>query len=288
VFFLGAVARGELVRYDPKSNQLTPYLSGLSAEGVSFSRDGQWVAYIAFPEGTLWRSRTDGSERLQLTFRPLEVGLPTWSPDGTQIAFAARAPGKLWGIYTVPAAGGTPEQLLSPDYDVLDPTWSADGNSLAFGRAVFTIRTSKENAIFTLNLQTRKATPLADSARLYSPRWSPDGRHLLALTADFQKLVVYDFAAGKWENVSQVRPSYPNWSKDGRYVYFNNPFERNLPFYRVRMSDHRVEHLVNLGEYGRLAIGRFGWWTGLAPDDSLLAIRDISVQEIYALDWEAP
>jgi serine/threonine protein kinase len=92
VFFLGAVARGELVRYDPKSNQLTPYLSGLSAEGVSFSRDGQWVAYIAFPEGTLWRSKTDGSERVQLTFRPLEVGLPTWSPDGSQIAFAARPP----------------------------------------------------------------------------------------------------------------------------------------------------------------------------------------------------
>jgi eukaryotic-like serine/threonine-protein kinase len=289
LFFLGAVARGELVRYDPKSNQLTPYLSGLSAEGVSFSRDGQWVAYIAFPEGTLWRSKTDGSERLQLTFRPLEVGLPTWSPDGTKIAFAARPPGKLWGIYTVAAAGGTPEQLLSSDYDVLDPTWSADGSLLAFGRRAETIRTSNESAIFILNLQTRKVTALPASARLYSPRWSPDGHYLLALTADYQKLVLYSFTTGKWEEeVTKVPPSYPNWSKDGRYVYFNNSFVRDLPFYRVRVSDHSVEHLVNLGDYGRLAVGRFGWWTGLAPDDSLLAIRDISLQEIYALDWETP
>jgi hypothetical protein len=31
-------------------------------------------------------------------------------------------------------------------------------------------------------------------------------------------------------------------------------------------------------------MGRFGWWTGLGPDDSVLAIRDISIEEIYALD----
>jgi len=133
-----------------------------------------------------------------------------------------------------------------------------------------------------------RAIALADSARLYSPRWSPDGRYLVALTADYQKLVLYDFSPRKWEDVAQVQPSYPNWSKDGRYIYFNNAFERNLPFNRIRMSDHKVEYLVNLGDYGRLAIGRFGWWTGLAPDDSLLAIRDIRVQEIYALNREAP
>jgi hypothetical protein len=39
---------------------------------------------------------------------------------------------------------------------------------------------------------------------------------------------------------------------------------------------------------GRLASGTFGNWTGLAPDDSPLALRDIGTQEIYALDWEAP
>src|SRR5262249_15347224 len=157
-----------------------------------------WVAYIAFPEGTLWRSKTDGSERAQLTFRPLEVNMPRWSPDAKQIAFSARIPGKFWGIYTVPTAGGTPEQIASSDYDLLDPTWSGDGNFWAFGRDAETIRTSTENDIFMLNLQTRKITPLANSARLSGPRWSPDGRRLLAQTADSQ-FALYDFTAAKWE-----------------------------------------------------------------------------------------
>jgi Tol biopolymer transport system component len=289
VFFLGATSRGELVRYDPKSRQLTPYLSGLSAEGVVFSRDGQWVAYNSFPEGTLWRSKTDGSERLQLTFKPLEVSLPTWSPDGSQIAFAGRAPGQAWGVYIMSASGGTPEKVAPMDFDTLDPTWSADGKSLAFGRLSNVIRGTKENAIFTVDLKTRQVTPLPDSAGLFSPRWSPDGRYLLATTAIFDRLVLFDFSRHKWEDfVVKSQPNYPNWSKDGNYVYFSDPVSRELPSYRVRVSDRKVEHLVNLADYGRLAMGRFGWWTGLAPDDSLLAIRDISVQEIYALDWDAP
>ena len=251
---------------------------------MTFSRDGQWAAYIAFPEGTLWRSKTDGSERLQLTFRPLEVAVPSWSPDGTRIAFAAHTPGKYWEIYTVSSAGGTPEQVISADYDVLDPTWSADGNFLAFGKNGDAIRTSNENAIFTFDFRTRKITPL-DSVRLYSPRWSPDGRQMLASSADLPKLLLYDFTAGRWQTIAQVDVGYANWSKDGRYVYFNSA---GRDFYRVRMSDHKVERLVSLGDYGRLAVGRFGWWTGLAPDDSLLAVRDISTQEIYSLDIELP
>jgi hypothetical protein len=36
------------------------------------------------------------------------------------------------------------------------------------------------------------------------------------------------------------------------------------------------------------APGAFGNWTGLSPDGSLLAVRDASIQEIYALDWDLP
>src|SRR5438093_1397239 len=71
LYVVGEQPRGELVRYDAKSRQNVPYLSGLSVEHVRFSRDGAWAAYVAFPEGTLWRSKLDGSERLQLTFPPM-------------------------------------------------------------------------------------------------------------------------------------------------------------------------------------------------------------------------
>ena len=54
---------------------------------LSFSKDGQWVAYVSYPEGTLWKSKLDGSQRLQLSYPPLYAMLPSWSPDGKQIVF---------------------------------------------------------------------------------------------------------------------------------------------------------------------------------------------------------
>ena len=66
-------ARGELVRYDMKSHQFVPFLSGISAISPTFSKDGQWVAYTSYPDHTLWRSRSDGTERRQLTYPPMEV-----------------------------------------------------------------------------------------------------------------------------------------------------------------------------------------------------------------------
>ena len=177
------------------------------------------------------------------------------------------------------------------DFDTLDPTWSPDGKSLIVGRLSNALRSSKakENAIFRVDLTTRQVTPLPDSAGLFSPRWSPDGRHLLAIATTFDKLHLFDFSRQKWEDLVKLgSPNYPNWSHDGQYVYFTDPFVPNLPSYRVHVSDRKVEHLVDFADYGRLAIGRFGWWTGLAPDDSILAIRDISVQEVYAMDWDAP
>jgi Tol biopolymer transport system component/predicted Ser/Thr protein kinase len=288
VFFIGSGRRGELTRYDPKTRQFTPYLSGLSAEGVTFSKSGERVAYVSFPEGALWQSKVGGTDRHQLTFPPMEVSLPQWSPSGQQVAFAGREPGKNWKIYAVPSEGGSPEQLTSGDFDDLDPSWSPDGKSLAIGGEPFRIRTSKGNAIRILDLKTRQLTELPNSAGLFSPRWSPDGRYLMAQTVDFQKLVLFDFNSQKWEDFETIPPSYPNWSQDGKCVYFNNPFVKDLPVYRVCLNDRKPEKLVNLSDFGRLAQGRFGWWTGLGPDDSILAIRDISIEEIYALDVQLP
>jgi hypothetical protein len=46
---------------------LRPYLSGISAAAVSSSPDGKWVTYAEYPDQNLWRSRADGSDKLQLT-----------------------------------------------------------------------------------------------------------------------------------------------------------------------------------------------------------------------------
>ena len=89
-FLPSALSSGESsTRFNQKTQQFEPYLSGISADNVDFSRDGQWVTYVTYPEGSLWRSKADGSERLQLTFPPMQVFLPRWSPDQKQIVFSA-------------------------------------------------------------------------------------------------------------------------------------------------------------------------------------------------------
>ena len=68
LFVVGVQQRAELVRYDAKSGDFAPYLDGISAGDLDFSRDGQWVTYVTYPDDTLWRSKLDGSARLQLTY----------------------------------------------------------------------------------------------------------------------------------------------------------------------------------------------------------------------------
>jgi len=281
LFVIGDQPRGELMRYDMKTGQFVPYLSGISAEGVSFSSDGKWAAYVAFPEGTLWRTRTDGSERLQLTFSPLQAFQPYWSPDGKRIAFMATEPGKPWQVYVVPADGGTPRMLSPEDRHQADPSWSPDGLSLAFGTE-FGL-----GGIWILDLKTNQISKVAGSERMFAPHWSPDGRYIAALTTDGLKLTLFDFKTQRWQELTAGAPiGYPNWSRDGKYIYYDAGSGDQAGFYRVRVSDDKVERIADF-KYVRRA-GSLGAWAGLTPDESPLLLRDTGTQEIYALDVDLP
>jgi Tol biopolymer transport system component len=288
LFAIGMQTRGELVRYDAPSGRFFPYLSGLSAEGVTFSRDGAWVAYVASPDNTLWRSKTDGTERLQLSSAPMTAALPRWSPDGKQIAFIGTTPGKSWQVYVVSVDGGGTQPVTPPDANQFDPDWSADGNSLVIGSR------GAEGAaarIQILDLKTRKTQVLPGSEGLFSPRWSQDGRYIVAMPTRQDRLVIYDFTAKRWTDLALVPAAYPNWSHDGKYVYFMSNFvisNRDIAFFRVRISDRLLERVAAVTNVGRMAIGLLGPWSGLSPDDSPLLLRDISSQDVYALDWDAP
>ncbi len=286
IFFIGIMPRDEIVRWDARQHAFVPFLSGLSAEGLRFSGDGRSVAYTSFPDSTLWRARADGTARTQLTFPPMIAGLPRWSPDGKRIAFQGQMPGKEATIYILPADGGTPEAAFPDGRPAMDAGWSADGNSLVFGMAAERGRISTEDRIGILDLGTRKVSWLAGSKFLFSPRWSPDGRYIAALTGDFNRVVLYDTTSRSWSDLASVTASYPEWSQDGGAIYCVGFLDHSLPFYRVRLADRKVEKVTEFSGYGHLAWGRWGPWTGLGPDDAPLAARDISVEEVFALDWD--
>jgi Tol biopolymer transport system component len=289
LFVLGRQTRGQLLRYDAKSRQFAPFLGGISATEVDFSRDGQWIAYLAYPEGSLWRSKADGSQRLQLTSPPRYPHHPLWSPDGKRIVFYARRPGGLFTIYTVSLEGGTPQQLMPGERHEHDPGWSPDGNRLVFGRMPW-LETGAAGAVAVhlLDLRTHQVSTLPGSEGYWSPRWSPDGRYIAALGLASQ-LVLFDFTTNKWVELLKANLGCLNWSRDGKWVYCNLFSESPGAVIRVRISDRKVETVASMKDLQGSPTGFWAaWWSSLAPDDSPLVLRDASLQEIYALDWEAP
>jgi len=288
LFALGSKLHGELVRYDAESRQFVRYLDGISANGLAFSGDGDWVSYVAYPEGTLWRSKTDGSQRLQLTFPPMEAMLPRWSPDSKRIAFMGREPGRGWKIYLVPFEGGvSPQEATAGDDIQAAPDWSPDGNSMVFGDLPDEISgDATATAIHLLDLKTRQISSLPGSEGLYCPRWSPDGRYISATTADGQKLMLFEAASRKWMEPVPLSEGCPAWSRDGIYLYFQSFDVKDPAFFRMRVSDRRRERVADID--ARRVQADFFWWNGLTPDGSPLFLRDESTEEVYALDWQLP
>jgi serine/threonine protein kinase len=284
LFVQGWQPRGELVRYDAKSGQFAPYLSGISAMGLDFSRDGQWVAYNDASDGTMWRSKADGTQKLQLVFPPMLAYLPRWSPDGKQIVFFGHPPGEPWQIYLIPAEGGSLQLIFRTEKNSADPNWSPDGKSLVFGENSLN---NQGSAVYVLDLKTRNVSKLPASEGLYSPRWSPDGRYIAAITLDSLKLMLFDLTTQKWSELASIFVAYPTWSRDARYIYFDGILDKQESYFRVRITDGKLERLFSLKGF-QAAGGAFGNWSGLAPGEIPLLVRDASIQEIYALDWEHP
>jgi eukaryotic-like serine/threonine-protein kinase len=210
-----------LIRYDSKSGDFVPYLGGISA-GQAFSRDGQWVTYVSYPENTLWRSKHDGGSRLQLNYPPMRTALAHWSPDGQQIAFSGALPGKPWKVFVISKDGGSPQAVTEGDQET-DPSWSEDGSTLAF--AHYELFHPDRTLIELFNFKTHQLSQLPDSQGIFGPRWSPDGRYIVAITqATNDRLVLYDLKTQRWRQLETAVHGfgYLTWSSDGTSLYFDH------------------------------------------------------------------
>ena len=284
LFVIGRTYRGELVRYDSKKVQFVPLLGGISAEYVDFSKDGQWIAYTSYPEGALWRSRIDGSDPLQLTFPPISPLLPRWSPDGKTILFFQFAQGgdKPARIYEVSPEGGTPRVLLPDDRSQqFDPNWSPDGSKIIFSGQ----SNDPSSSIRIFDVATRQLSALPASDGLFSPRWSPDSRHVSAFSADSKTLLLFDFASNQWKELARGSLGWLNWSHDSQYVYVLD-FRQQSAVIRVRISDGKREQVADVKDFP--ATGRYGSALALTPDDQPILLRDTGTQNVYSLDWRSP
>jgi eukaryotic-like serine/threonine-protein kinase len=281
IFALGFSPRGELSRFDSMTKQFRPFLGGISAQGVVFSKDGKSIAYVSYPEGSLWKADRDGSNPVQLTDAPIEAILPRWSPDGKLISFALDYPGPNEGFYVVSADGGSPRKILPEDRH-MDGflTWSPDGH-----RMVGTSTSPDGKRVLRiLNLDTRQATTIPGSDGLFSPRWSPDGRYVAAASWDGNHLKIFDFKTQQWSELPhEGTPDSPEWSADGQYIYFRRVVG-DLGLFRIRIHGGTAEKIADLKDFHDA--GWLGRYMGLDPTDAPLLLRDVGSSDIYALTLE--
>jgi Tol biopolymer transport system component len=285
----GEQPRAELERYDIRARQFLPYLSGISAGQLDFSLDGEWFAYISYPDNTLWRSKLDGSQRLQLTYPPTFTTMPRWSPGAKHIAFQAGGLGTVFKAYIVSSAGGTPQQLLPEDkaYEQDDAQWSPNGKSLLFTESPSVVAGAANDYIGELDVKTHQVSKLSGSDGMFAPRWSPDGRFISAFTSNQRKIMLFEVVSRKWmELASGQNFQYPKWSRDGRYLYVEDTTEHGPTIFRITIADHKLQRIVDLKDIPRPYLPYGAQWSGLAPDNSPLVMRDAGTREIYSLDLQ--
>ncbi len=282
IFAIGQQEYGELVRYDSAAKEFVPYMGGLSASQVDFSRDGKWITYVNYPGRELWRMRINGTDRVQLTFPPIAADEPHWSPNSALIAYMGELPDGHRRIFIVPREGGTPAEVApfhAGDEGV--PTWSPDGNHIIFGELLYR-RPGAEMSVHILDVRRHSVEVLPGSNGVWTPRWSPDGQHVAGLTPDFRKLLLFDSRTRKWEElVSFDFIDHPAWSSDSSSIHFfavkNNGRDRALYSWNLRTKTS--SRLVDLKDFQQADLE----WYGVAPDGNPLALRGIRRTEIYSL-----
>jgi Tol biopolymer transport system component/DNA-binding winged helix-turn-helix (wHTH) protein len=282
--------KSDMVRYDQKIRQFRPILSGTHADSSSYSRDGEWIAYVTVPDSTLWRMKRDGSLRFRLTSPPIRAQSPAWSPNGKYIAFTNRTSNCLNKLYLVPAEGGSFKELFPHDCEQFDPAWSPDGKLLSFARADKSLPGKAATvSIQVLDLLTSQVSTLSGSQGMRSPSWSPDGRFVAALTEDLQKLMLLDLRTQRWKELAEgtLLSGALKWSPDAKSLYFQDLLATNEAVYRVRLSDHKREQVASFEVFLRAGISRCGF-VDLAPDGSLIAVLLRNHADIYALDLDLP
>jgi eukaryotic-like serine/threonine-protein kinase len=282
IYAIGEQRRSELVRYDAKTGQFLPYLGGISARQLLFSRDGKWVAYVSYPEGDLWRCRADGSEKLELIPSSAMYNYDAeWSPDGSQIVVSAAEPGKKQRMYLVPANGGEAHEIPVGEQNAIWPNWSADGGSITYNDA----SGPGHSDVHEVDLKTMQVSTLPDSKNLIQPLRSPDGLYLAASNLGGDQLLLFEYGTRKWTELASMPVGMVRWSVDSKFLYIDGGSGAEAAIYRMRIADRKMERVAGLGSLRRV-VSTWRPWMGLTPTGEPLLARDTGSQEVYALDLE--
>jgi Tol biopolymer transport system component len=200
---------------------------------------------IAFTSGragsntlTIWTMNADGSNPTQLTNKPASSryvydSQPTWSPDGSKIAF--RSIGRHGygnSIYLMNADGSNLQEVVVDFSGVREPPeigsfdWSPDGGRFVFdaGGHGGVPEAKLTTNLFTARVDGKDLVRLTNDTEVMngSPQWSPDGRTIV-FVSDARGLAraKIQLINADGTNRQTVRNGcFPSWSPDGSKILF--------------------------------------------------------------------
>jgi serine/threonine protein kinase/Tol biopolymer transport system component len=276
LFVLSKMDEGAMRAYDPRLKKLAPILEDLSMLGFVISPDREWMAYIDYPSKTLWRSKLDGSEKLQLNHS--YAVMEQWSPDGKWLVYSD------WKhLFLVSRDGGAPQKLTPDGETPVGPTWSPDGKTIAF--SYFPVP-EKVPRIELIDLATRQISEMPMGEGYYYPSWSPDGKYLVAMAVNPSRMALYSTTTKTWKGLREFPDQWGfwSWAPDSNSLY--------MALFHGKASD---------GVY-RITIPQNGWEKltgaeGIDPAYSTEAFVSITLEgqpavmtrtgtaQIYLLHW---
>jgi len=192
------------------------------------TRDGAWIAYVDFSvDRRVWIVRADGTGKRDIMS---PAGVPSWSPDGSLIAFNSPRAG-VSDIWRIHRDGTGLERLTDAKRDgvtgFVHPVYSPDGSRIAFHTAP-----GKQGNAFMLDLRGGRSSspkpfprPTFEGEYFDSWSWSPDGKHLAGNAIDaiikdaHEGVVIYTPDRGTYEKLTDFGVQ-PNWLPDGRRLVF--------------------------------------------------------------------
>ncbi len=203
LFVLSKMDEGAMRAYDPLSKKLAPLLEDVSMLGFVISPDRQWMAYTEYPSRSLWKSRLDGSEKLQLTHNSYSV-MEQWSPDSKWLVYSD------WKhLFLVSSDGGAPQKLTPDGNTPIAPTWSPDGKTIEFSD--FPVP-DKVPRIEVIDLASRQISVMPRGEGYYYPSWSPDGRYMVAMAENPARMALYSTATKTWKDLHAFPEQWGFWS----------------------------------------------------------------------------
>lgn len=228
--------RADLYVVDPTTGATEPVLVRPGHQGApERSPDGSRLVYQSTVPGGVMQIfvlEEDGTE-LQLTYLPGGAEEPTWSPDGSQIAFAARhkkASGDT-DIFVMDADGSHIRRLVGTARNDGHPDWSPDGSRIVFhSRYQAWDGTLPRGVIWVVSVHDGELTPLDLDTPFWGgywdgadPAWSPDGRR-----------IAYSRLAGS--TINGRTPYVPLW-----VMRSDGTEERSLHRWKKRWGDCELE-----------------------------------------------